>query len=355
MRPPLLIASCCLLLLVLLTATGAHAGHGLDATRISRMWEQYKTAFIQQDGRVIDREQNGISHSESQGYGLLLAVLHNDREMFERIRRWTEHNLQARKDGLLPWAWGKRHNGQWGIIDYNNATDGDLLVAFALIKGAAKWQMPEYHRQGLKLVEALRSQLTVSWQDRSYLLPAYYGFQKDGQLVLNPSYQIFAAYRLFAKVDDRVFWDRIHRDSLALTAAATFGTMQLPADWVALNSTGVVPWEGGEPLFGYEAIRVLLYLTWERKPLFPAGLQELFTVYQLQGRLPATINLLKQEFSAEEASAGFYAVCGRAAMKTGNSELGRQLWHKALDKAALEHDRYYSMSLLLLALHDPEP
>lgn len=354
MRPPLLAANC-IVLLLLLPAALAHAWHGLDASGVNRFWEQYKSTFIQHDGRVIDRQQSGLSHSEGQGYGLLLAVLNNDKATFDTILRWTGNNLQGRKDNLLPWAWGKRHNGQWGIIDYNNATDGDILVAFALTRAAMQWNVPEYRKQGLKLIEALRSNLSTTYQGHSYLLPSYYGFQKDGELVLNPSYQIFAAFRLFARVDDKEFWDSICRDSLLLVNRATFGTMKLPADWIALKANGIGPWEERPPLFGYEAIRVLLYLSWERKPVFPEGLKALLAEYQEKGTLPATIDLSGNGASSGEAPAGFYAVCARAAGKSGHAGLAGQLWAKALEKAAIEKEQYYSMSLLLLALHDVEP
>ncbi|HEX9078721.1 MAG TPA: glycosyl hydrolase family 8, partial [Desulfuromonadaceae bacterium] len=189
---------------------------------------------------------------------------------------------------------------------------------------------------------------------RSYLLPSYYGFQRAGELVLNPSYQLFAAYRLFARVDDREFWNRICRDSLFLADAATFGKVKLPADWVVLDKKGIAPWKERVPLFGYEAIRVILHLSWEKKPVFPEGLKGLFALYRQKGRLPATIDLTSGAASAEEASAGFYAVCARAAARMGETNLSRQLWARALEKAATEKEQYYSTSLLLLAMHDVE-
>ena len=340
-----------IILLLVLSGTAIHARQSSSAAQTNHLWEQYKATFIQSDGRVIDRQQRGFSHSESQGYGLLLSVLCNDRTMFDTILRWTNNNLQARKDNLLPWAWGKRHNGQWGIIDYNNATDGDVLVAFALIKAATRWNVPAYQAQGVKLVEAVRGYLSEEFDGRSYLLPAYYGFQKDNELVINLSYQVFAAYRLFALVDDKAFWDKIYRDSLYLSGRAVFGTMKLPSDWVVLHKTEIALWKERAPLFGNEAIRTMLYLSWEEKPEFPEGLMKLFTLYQQKGYLPAHIDLIKNEASTEEASAGFYAVYARAAEKSGQNSLSQKLWAKALEKAVNENELYYSMSLLLLALY----
>ena len=61
-----------LLGLVLLLAWGtAYAQPAKD-------WEAYKKRFVSPDGRVVDFLQGQISHSEGQGYGLLLAVLQDD-------------------------------------------------------------------------------------------------------------------------------------------------------------------------------------------------------------------------------------------------------------------------------------
>ena len=41
------------------------------------------------DGRVVDNVNGGISHPESQGYGMLLAIAAGDRDTFERIWSFT--------------------------------------------------------------------------------------------------------------------------------------------------------------------------------------------------------------------------------------------------------------------------
>ena len=37
-------------------------------------WRAYKAHFVTEAGRVVDTANKGISHSEGQGYGMLLAV-----------------------------------------------------------------------------------------------------------------------------------------------------------------------------------------------------------------------------------------------------------------------------------------
>jgi len=322
----------------------------LPDAQAERLWEQYKATFIQHDGRVIDTRQVQISHSEGQGYGMLSSVLYDDRTTFHKIWQWTEQNLQSRKDHLFAWAWGKRSNDQWEIIDYNNATDGDLLIAYALLKASAKWNEASYKAEGLKIVEGIRRHLSTSWDNRTFLLPAYYGFKRADGVVLNPSYLIFSAYRSFAEIDDKVFWNKVYEDGLFLMERSRFGKLKLPPDWVIYNKTGVAILEEKGALFGYESIRTILYLAWEQHPRFPEGMKAILKLYEQLGYIPRYVDLVKDSISLEEAPAGFYAVYARAAEKSGHMALSQQLFKEAFKKVAAERDDYYSMSLLLLAL-----
>ena len=64
-------------------------------------WVAYKERFVAENGRVIDDANGRISHSEGQGYGLLLALLANDRADFARIWTFTNTRLLLRDDGVL--------------------------------------------------------------------------------------------------------------------------------------------------------------------------------------------------------------------------------------------------------------
>src|SRR5262249_22467996 len=68
-------------------------------------WAAYAEHFVSPEGRVIDTANGNISHSEGQGYGLLLAVLADDRAAFERIWSFTRTELMIRPDGLAAWRW----------------------------------------------------------------------------------------------------------------------------------------------------------------------------------------------------------------------------------------------------------
>ena len=88
-------------------------------------WEAWKKAYLNPEGRVVDNYQEGASHSESQGYGLYLAVRFNDMDTFRLIYAWTENNLALRPDGLLAWRW--KEDSAPHVEDTNNASDGDFF------------------------------------------------------------------------------------------------------------------------------------------------------------------------------------------------------------------------------------
>ena len=85
---------------------------------------------------MVDTANGGVSHSEGQGYGMLLAQSYGDRQQFDQLWAWTKRgNLQIRKDRLLAWRWRPSGSGDAGAVDdMNNASDGDVLVAWALLQ-----------------------------------------------------------------------------------------------------------------------------------------------------------------------------------------------------------------------------
>ncbi|KKK77583.1 hypothetical protein LCGC14_2852130 [marine sediment metagenome] len=317
-------------------------------------WEHYKSTFISQDGRVIDYGQGQASTSEGQGYGMLLAVINGDKKVFDTVWDWTKANLSVRQDNLLAWLWGKRDNGMWEVMDYNNATDGDTLIAFALLKASTKWDRDSYEKEAMKVIRSIREKLAVRIEGKTFLLPGYYGFKDAGSITLNPSYMIFSAYRLFAEVDDNEFWRKIHQDGLELLKAACFGNPCLPADWIWVSRRGVEIAEARSTRFGHDAVRTLLHVSWAQGQL-PEGLAIGLDSYKQNGYIPWWIDLKSGEISKQSAPAGFYAVYGRAAMQAGELKTSQRLFNEAEKKIQGEEKNYYSYSLYLLSLIKEQP
>ena len=336
------IPSLLLALGLLLPAAMAHGGGG-------SAWEQFRDGFISPDGRTVDAGQGKISHSEGQGYAMLLAVAHDDGPLFDKLWRWTRNNLGVRKDKLFAWQWGERPTGEWNVLDFNNATDGDILIAYALLKGGERWKNADYTARGREIVRAIRENLAVTLEGRTLLLPGYEGFNDGSGVVFNPSYIILPAYRLFAQVDDRPFWEKLQEDGRHLLAVSSVGEWGLPADWMRLDGSGVRADLGKSPYFGYGAIRVLLYLSGEKSPPYPKGLKRILAYYRREGYLPRMIDLERESVSLLPASAGFYAVYALAARRSGETVLAGRIGREADNKLLQEKDAYYSLVLYLLA------
>lgn len=226
-------------------------------------WLMYRHTFVSEDGRVIDNRNGEISHSEGQGYGMLMAVAADDRRSFDSMWRWTQSNLMVREDGLMAWRWDPAQTPH--VQDRNNATDGDLLVAWALQRAGDLWQEPSYQAEAIKIARSIGTAATVDTPYGKVLLPGVAGFrteeQPDGPVV-NLAYWIFPAIEDLGRLTADFPADALIETGLKLLREARFGPAQLPADWISLKATPPAPAEAFVPQFGYDAIRVPLYLSW---------------------------------------------------------------------------------------------
>ena len=68
-------------------------------------WSSYKSRFMSSDGRISDTANNNVSHTEGQGYGMLLAVAYNDRATFDLLWQWTRTHLRNPQNDLFYWRY----------------------------------------------------------------------------------------------------------------------------------------------------------------------------------------------------------------------------------------------------------
>ncbi|MFN2268114.1 MAG: hypothetical protein ABR533_07540, partial [Desulfonatronovibrio sp.] len=119
---------------------------------------------------------------------------------------------------------------------------------------------------------------------------------------------------------------------------------------ITLSGDSVKPQPmGDEPVFGFEVIRVPLYLSWDRSISALPRLIDLMRSFYQAGYIPEGIDLNDGSFSPESGSAGFYAVFARAAQDLGLSEMSAQWWTEAEKKFLDEKDDYYSNILYVLS------
>lgn len=268
-------------------------------------WTTFKKSFVDADGRVVDTGQARISHSEGQGFAMLFAVHYGDRATFDQAWQWTQRNLQVRDDALLAWRW----DPQRGVTDRNNATDGDLLVAWSLVRAADKWRQPEYAAAGKRIAQDIRTKLMRKVAHGLVLVPGMEGFGPAEGLTINLSYWVYPALAELGRADPAPEWEELAKAGTTILKYSYFGRWRLPPDWLKLGER-VTP--GGPPpeRFGYDAVRIPIYLLWGRKETdaLMQPYRDFWGTFDGGRVVPAWTNLKDDSIDSHGAQAGIRAV-----------------------------------------------
>ena len=239
---------------------------GASRAWLASEWQAYAARFVAPEGRIRDNGNGDVSHSEGQGYGLLLAAKTGDAARFETIWGWTAKTLMVRPDGLAAWKWDPKTKA---VADTNNATDGDILIAWALAEAAERFKRPDYRSAAQGIARAIGA--GAAWPHGAGLIlaPGLKGFaageQPDGP-VINLSYWVFPGFPALQALAPEVDWAGLRRNGLALIEASRFGSFGLPTDWESLAAARPRPAANFPAAFGYNAIRIPLYLAMDGSP-----------------------------------------------------------------------------------------
>jgi len=332
-------------------APGRARGQGTTpplARSAAATWQAWKAGYLSAEGRVIDRLQGNASHSEGQGYGALLAASFGDAEAFARIVDWTERHLAIRGDALLAWRW--LPDQAVPVPDPNNAADGDLFYAWALVRGGRQFDAPDYLDRAARIAESLAAQCirpSPAARDQVLFLPAVDGFVDGGRMIVNPSYLMPLAMRELAAatgVADLALAAQ-HGEALLAQLAAD----GLVADWVQVTAAGLTPAEGFSPNAGYEAIRVPLFLIWSGLARHPAvvNMQRVYDRTVLPGLpVPTRIEPVSGVVLETSDDPGYRAVAGLVACAGRNDLAGIGAAMPPLDPT----QPYYPATLQMFAM-----
>jgi len=151
------------------------------------------------------------------------------------------------------------------VFDHNNATDGDILMAWALAEAADRWDVLEYRQSAQRIIDAIATNLVVPSRFGPILLPGLTGFAGKDQPdapVVNLSYWIFPAFKRLRGLSDRIDWDGLVAAGRTLIGLSRFGPSRLPTDWISLAGAQPEPAHAFAAVFGYDAIRIPFYLAW---------------------------------------------------------------------------------------------
>ena len=214
------------------------------AVTVDNIWIAYKDK-IQKDGRTLDRERNYLTTSEGQSYSLLRAVWMDDKEVFDRVLRWTNNNLRKREeDKLFSWLWGQNPDGRWDVLreegGINTASDADQDIALALIFAYKRWNQEHYLKQARQILDDMWKKEVIMIKERPYLVAGNWAAEEPHPTI-NPSYFSFAAYPIFAVVDPTHPWLELKSTSYEVLNEATESALDepesanVPPDWVSLN------------------------------------------------------------------------------------------------------------------------
>lgn len=203
---------------------------GIEAV-VQKTLTTTKEKYFLANGRV----ESGTNRttSESQSYGMLIAILANDRSTFDNVWNWTRSTLQTRPtDKLFSWVW---ENG--AIPDKNPATDADQDIAYALYLAYKKWGDVAYLNQAKEIVRDIWNVETKEVAGTRYVGAGNWAVLYYPGIVVNPSYLAPYQYRAFATFDTEHAWMSLVDSSYKVLAMCT-GALGLAMDWCSLDAQG---------------------------------------------------------------------------------------------------------------------
>ena len=242
-----------------------------DKKVLDLLWTNYKSQYIDKDsGRAIDEQNNGITTSEGQSYSMLRAVNAGDKVTFDRSWQWTKNNLRRLEDSLFSWKWGKRTDGNYGILydmdGQNVAFDADIDIAYSLILANKKWNNKEYLDESKTIIKDIWNKGVIVSNPGKLILASNDLEKKYNKtkIVVNPSYFSTYAFHTFAKITPELEWNRLADDCYFLlnkindTNLIVDKTSLLPPDWIIIDkgNLSITNMESKKPVFGYDAVRI---------------------------------------------------------------------------------------------------
>ncbi|AHB09570.1 glycosyl hydrolase family 8 [Zymomonas mobilis] len=297
-------------------------------------WTLFKSRFFK-DGRISDSGNGNISHSEGQGYGMIQAEAAHDKATFDALWQWTKTHLMRPDMALFAWRFDPSQSNP--VSDQNNATDGDILIAWALLRAEKRWPKNGYGQDSEAIRKSIGKKLVLSGGGETILLPGLQGFTGTDYVILNFSYYIWPALKAFNEADNGA-WHNVIESGKKLLAKAKFGLPQLPTDWVAFKSNGnLEPAADKQPYFGFDAVRIPLYLIWGGEDALAAPFAIYWNSYLSHNQpVPAWVDVNSQAIAPYPLSKGGMAILDLAMNKPITAKIADQ-------------DDYYSSALLALS------
>lgn len=315
-------------------------------------WKEYKTLFIAKDGRVIDKRNEQITHSEAVGYALYLAYKNEDKESFNNVYQWYKNNLKTNEAGLIPWKWGKDDNGKWQMLDSNSAADGNLWIAYDNLLMYERTSNIQYKNEAMQLIESIKKHLIVKMNGETFLLPSENGYTDDRSIEINLSYYLFFIFDKFKAYDIDTVWTTLKKDGISLLKKARFTSLQLHPDWIRVMKKDNKITFGHTAHFSYDAIRIPFNIL--KSDI--ADKKELLTPYV---KFVDAMKKLETVFGVVDLKDGNISIYNYAYAQLSVYNMiddyfnhSRSFEEKSTKMRKENHDDYYSYSIYLLTVTD---
>ena len=233
-----------------------------DAVRSWPAWTDTQQRMISAQGRVIDHSDSRlITTSEGQSYAMFFALVHNDQALFRRLVQWTQDNLADGdlSSNLPAWLWGRKPDGQWGVLDPNSASDSDLWIAYSLLEAGRLWKERGYTVMGNQLLAQMGTREVVDLPGfGSMMLPAPIGFTESEYWRLNPSY-LPPQLAQRAAIERSNPWQDVARNTPRFLLDTS--PKGISPDWISWTSKKrFEPTDERQTIGSYDAIRVYLWI-----------------------------------------------------------------------------------------------
>lgn len=104
---------------------------------------------------------------------------------FDKLWQWTDKTLRNKENGLFYWRYNPVAPNP--VADKNDATDGDTLIAWALLRAQQQWHEKSYGSASDAITASLLKSTVVTFAGRQVMHPGAKGFYLNDHLNLNSS------------------------------------------------------------------------------------------------------------------------------------------------------------------------
>lgn len=266
----------------------------LQATTYKAWYRNYVIQSIKGTYVNTGDEDHPTALSESQGYGMVITALAAQKgfaseAQFSRLFNYYKDHTISENIPLMMWKQHETSKG-WISVDKNNATDGDLDIAYALILAQRLWPNSEYHYG--KAAEAILNAIKkYNYNPETGLLTVgnWATPNEKQNKLLRPSDIIPTYFNTFSKFTNDDFWTQLEkRSAWAISELSDQHASGLIPDFAWVKGNQITPVKPKEISgkydgdYSYNAARIPLRLADSKDKKVEKALNKMLTFFQKQ-------------------------------------------------------------------------